>query len=75
MFRHDADERVHDTMDDVCRYNVDGIWGWNVHDGDWIYQVYSHPCTDRVASSADDQHRWRMFLNDHGMEVGARALI
>ena len=52
-----ADERVHD----VCRYNVDGIWGWNVHDGDWIYQVYCHPCTDWVASSADNQHRWRMF--------------
>ena len=25
-------------MDHECRYNVDGIWGWNVHDGDWIYR-------------------------------------
>jgi len=23
----------------VCSYNDEGIWNWNVHDGDWIYQV------------------------------------
>ena len=21
------------------RYNDQGIWNWNVHNGDWIYQV------------------------------------
>jgi hypothetical protein len=24
----------------VCSYNDEGIWNWNVHDGDWIYQVF-----------------------------------
>jgi hypothetical protein len=23
----------------VCSYNNAGVWTWNTHDADWIYQV------------------------------------
>ena len=26
----------------VGSYNEAGIWSWNIHDGDWIYQVVQH---------------------------------
>ena len=28
----------------LSSYNDEGIWNWNTHDGDWIYQVRTDLC-------------------------------